>query len=103
MYSIRYIFESMNLHDYFLSEGALTVAQLRLRIHAASDAQIRQWQHRYADRQPSFENCVAIEQATQGLVTVAELRPDGRWARVADAAWPHPGGRPVVDFAKAQA
>lgn len=41
-----------------------------------SDAQIRQWRHRYAGRIPSAENCVGIEKATGGVVTRQELRPD---------------------------
>lgn len=90
----------MNLHDYLSSKGALSVTELRSRIGAGSDAQIRQWQHGYAGRQPSFENCVAIERATCGAVAVEELRPDERWARLPDAAWPHPDGRPVMDFAR---
>ena len=93
----------MNLHDYLKSDGALSVAELRERIKVPSDAQIRQWQHGYADRLPSLENCVAIESATGGLVTVEELRPKGAWARIPDAAWPHPAGRPVVDYATTQA
>lgn len=65
----------MNLHDYLASDGALTVAQLRDRIGAKSDAQIRQWQHRYADRQPSPESATAIERATGGAVKRWDLRP----------------------------
>ncbi len=89
----------MILHDYLSSPGALTVAQLRERIGAQSDAQIRQWQHGYADRKPSFENCVAIEYATAGRVTVEELRPADMWTRVVDPVWPHSAGRPLLDFA----
>ena len=77
----------------------MTVAQLRDRIGALSDAQIRQWQHGYADRKPSFENCVAIERATEGAVTVEDLRPNDLWTRVQDETWPHPNGRPLLDFA----
>lgn len=97
-----YILAFMNLHDYLSSPGALTVAQLRERIGAPSSAQIRQWQHGYAGRKPSFENCVAIESATAGAVTVEEIRPVGFWMRIADPAWPHPLGRPVLDFAAGQ-
>lgn len=88
----------MNLHEYLSSPGALTVAQLREKIGALSDAQIRQWQHGYAGRKPSFDNCVAIELATGGLVTVEELRPGELWMRIADPAWPNLQGRPVLDF-----
>lgn len=66
---------SMNLRDYFDSPGALSVAQLRERIGVKSDAQVRQWQHGYADRQPSPEYSVAIERATEGAVRRWDLRP----------------------------
>lgn len=82
----------MHLRDYFDSPGALTVSQLRERIGAKSDAQIRQWQHGYADRQPSPEYCVAIERATDGKVPRWDLRPDD-WNRI----WPEligPDGKP---------
>lgn len=73
----------MNLHEYLSSDGALTVAQLAERIGVKSDAQIRQWQHGYAERKPGPEYCVAIEKATDGKVTRQELRPDD-WM----AIWP---------------
>ena len=89
----------MNLLEYLATPGSLSVSQLRERVGAQSDAQIRQWQHGYAERKPSFENSVAIERATEGQVTVEEIRPDATWLRVKDRAWPHPKGRPVLDFA----
>jgi Putative antitoxin of bacterial toxin-antitoxin system, YdaS/YdaT len=92
----------MKLHEYLSQPDSLSVAQLRERVGAQSDAQIRQWQHGYAERKPSFDNSVAIEKATDGQVTVEELRPDGPWLRVKDKAWPHPKGRPVLDFAHAE-
>ena len=66
----------MKLNDYFGSPGALTVAQLRERIGALSDAQVRQWQHGYGDRKPGPQYCVAIERETGGQVTRRDLRPD---------------------------
>lgn len=47
------------------------------------------------------DRCPAIERATDGRVTVEELRPDlaGRWYRVPDPDWPHPKGRPLLDVA----
>ena len=45
------------------------------------------------------EECPAIERATSGAVTCEELRPNVRWARIPDPSWPHPSGRPVVDYA----
>lgn len=41
----------------------------------------------------------AIERATEGRVTVEQMRPDVRWARIPDPAWPHPQGRPCIDVA----
>lgn len=78
----------MTLNEYLRREGALSVSALRLRMveygsPIKSDAQIRQWQHRYAGRYPSPLNCVAIEYATGGLVSRKDLRPCD-WA----AIWP---------------
>lgn len=73
----------MKLREYFSHQVGLTVSELRQRIGAKSDAQIRQWQHGYAGRLPSPENCVAIELATNGAVTRRDLRPED-WQRI----WP---------------
>ena len=43
------------------------------------------------------EHCPGVEKATGGKVPCEELRPDLFWVRVPDPAWPHPGGRPLVD------
>jgi hypothetical protein len=45
------------------------------------------------------ERCPPIERATEGRITCEELRPDVRWQRVPDPAWPHPQGRPCLDVA----
>ncbi|MDA8456024.1 helix-turn-helix domain-containing protein [Acidovorax sp. GBBC 3334] len=81
----------MTLDEYLQLHDALSVRQLRMRMaqHGSpikSDAQIRQWQHRYAQRIPSPINCVAIEQATDGRVTRQDLRPHD-WASI----WPELG------------
>jgi DNA-binding transcriptional regulator YdaS (Cro superfamily) len=55
-----------------------------------SNAQLRQWQHGYADRAPSPENCVALELATDGNVTRKELRPNDWWL-----LWPELDGSAV--------
>ena len=51
---------------------------------------------------PPPERCPAIERATDGRVTVEELRPDlaARWYRVPDPDWPHHKGRPLLDVAR---
>jgi DNA-binding transcriptional regulator YdaS (Cro superfamily) len=48
---------------------------------------------------PPPDRCPAIERATAARVTCEQLRPDVRWHRVPDAAWPHPDGRPCIDVA----
>lgn len=48
---------------------------------------------------PPPDRCPAIERATSGRVTCEELRPDVRWQRIPDPAWPHPNGRPCIDVA----
>ena len=73
----------MTLDDYFASEGALSIAELRDRVGVKSDAQIRQWRHGYADRQPSPEYAVSIERATGGRVRRWDTRPND-WHRI----WP---------------
>ena len=45
------------------------------------------------------DRCPDLERATAGRMTCDEARPDVRWQRVPDAAWPHPGGRPCIDVA----
>lgn len=59
----------MELSEYFLTPGALTVKQLRERIDAKSDAQVRQWRDAYQGRRPSPIYAVAIERVTGGLVS----------------------------------
>lgn len=88
----------MKLHDYLQKPGSRTVSQLCEMGVAKSDAQIRQWQHGYADRRPNPDNRVALERATDGEVNVEEWGADCKWTRVKDRHWPHPGGRPLLDF-----
>lgn len=83
----------MKLSKYLGSKGALTVAELAARI-GVSEAQLRQWQHGYAGRQPSPANCVAIERETGNRVRRWDLRPND-WHLI----WPEligqPGAPPV--------
>jgi DNA-binding transcriptional regulator YdaS (Cro superfamily) len=55
----------------------------------------------WAGRVPP-DRCPHIERATEGAVTVEQLRPDVRWVRVPDPAWPHAAGRPCIDVAAPQ-
>ena len=73
----------MTRNDFLKLPDVMSVSELRVAIGAKSDMQIRQWQHGYADRVPSPENCVSIEQATKGAVTRRDLRPED-WHRI----WP---------------
>lgn len=50
-------------------------------------------------RQIPGHRCPSIERAVQAQVTCEDLRPDIRWHRVPDPAWPHPQGRPCIDVA----
>lgn len=50
-------------------------------------------------RQVPEHRCPSIERAVQAQVTCEDLRPDIRWHRVPDPAWPHPQGRPCIDVA----
>lgn len=89
----------MTLNEYLQTEGALSVAELRRRMvdlgsPIKSDAQLRQWQHHYADRSPSPLNCVAIEKATEGQVTRKDLRPHD-WASI----WPELAAPPPLSLA----
>lgn len=75
--------QPMDLKTYFQQPGSMTVREMKEAIRVKSDVQIRQWQFGYANRRPSPENCVSIEQATNGQVSRQDLRPDD-WR----AIWP---------------
>ncbi len=49
------------------------------------------------ERPIPVDRCPAIEHACRAEVRCEDLRPDIRWVRIPDAAWPHPAGRPLVD------
>ncbi|MCA3109858.1 MAG: helix-turn-helix domain-containing protein [Rhodocyclaceae bacterium] len=49
------------------------------------------------------DRCPSLELASHGDVTVEQMRPDIRWTRVRDRKWPHPAGRPLVDYSEAAA
>lgn len=46
------------------------------------------------------DHCPALERESGGNFTVEQMRPDVRWHRVPDPAWPHPDGRPLIDVAE---
>lgn len=66
----------MNLHDYLNSPGAMAITALSGAIGIKNVAQLRQWQHGYAGRIPGPENCVAMEQVTNGAIRRWDLRPN---------------------------
>ncbi|WP_181145911.1 transcriptional regulator [Burkholderia multivorans] len=84
----------MDLDQYLSSPGALSVSELRKRMLALgypvrSNAQIRQWRHKYSSRVPSPENCMGLELATSGAVRREDTRPDDWWK-----IWPELKGAP---------
>lgn len=64
-------------------------------------AVVNQWVSGF--RPIPIKYCHAIERQTNGAVTCEDLRPEEPWRRIPDASWPHPGGRPVLDFAAKEA
>lgn len=88
----------MDLNAYLSRGGSERTTEFAGALGVNPD-QVRQWRYAHAGRVPSPENCVAIELASGGLVTVDELRDDKRWIRTTDPAWPHPLGRPCLDVA----
>lgn len=82
----------MRLDDYLKSDAGLSVSTLRQAIGAKNDAQIRQWQHGYANRKPGPLYCIAIERATKGAVTRRDLRPDD-WHEY----WPELANQPATE------
>ena len=68
----------MNLDAYFSRPGSPSMAVFARDMGLNAD-QVRQWRHGHDGRQPSPENCTAIEQATDGNVMRWDLRPDDWW------------------------
>ncbi|WP_185634063.1 transcriptional regulator [Burkholderia stagnalis] len=69
----------MNLDQYLSQPDAMTVSELRARMQqfgyrVKSNAQIRQWRHKYSGRVPNPENCVGLERVTNGVISRRELR-----------------------------
>ncbi|WP_232457273.1 transcriptional regulator [Burkholderia ubonensis] len=71
----------MDLDQYLARPGAMSVTELLAQMQALgyrvkSNAQIRQWRHRYGGRAPSPENCVGLERVTRGAISRRDLRPN---------------------------
>lgn len=50
-------------------------------------------------RTASAELAFNIERESHGAVPVDELIEGSAWKRIPDPDWPHPEGRPLLDFA----
>lgn len=84
----------MRLSEFLHARGSQSVLAEQV---GCAPQLVWQWARGVRDVPPS--RCAAIERATEGRVSCEELRPDVRWQRVPDAAWPHPAGRPCIDVA----
>ena len=91
----------MNLTDYLADKPRGTSTDLAERL-GVNRVLVSQWTSDKPRAVP-VEHCPALERATGGAVTCEEQRPDVRWHRATDAAWPwHPQGRPLVDPSRAE-
>ena len=68
----------MELKTFLDSREGMTAAELARAI-GVKDAQVLQWKHGYESRKPSPAYCLAIERATDGIVTRKDLRPHDYW------------------------
>lgn len=84
----------MDLHTYVSERGMQTKLAQQIR---AQPQLVWQWAN--GIKPVPAERCPDIERETAAKVTCEELRSDVRWHRVTDPAWPHPGGRPLIDVA----
>ncbi|WP_309934049.1 transcriptional regulator [Variovorax paradoxus] len=85
----------MDLRTYLSSAGRGAASRLSREI-GVLPVLISQWAS--GARPVPAEHCPAIERATNGAVTCEALNPSEPWRRIADEAWPHLKGRPVLDF-----
>jgi len=69
------------------------------RLIGVEPAQLNQWLK--GKRPIPDDKAVAIEFEAGAKVTVEQLCPAAAWVRVKDKAWPHVGGRPLLDLVKA--
>lgn len=67
------------------------------RLLKVSQSAVGQWAA--DDRPVPLDRAVEIEQVLGAQITCEELRPDARWFRITDPAWPHRDGRPLLDVA----
>jgi len=89
----------MELKLYVAERGAQS--KLAARIEAQPQLV---WQWANGVKPVPAERCTLVEQATEGACSCEELRPDLRWHRVADPAWPwHADGRPLLDLTSVRA
>ncbi len=90
----------MDFSSYFSRPGAETLGEFGQAIGHSAD-QLRQWRYgngRAYCRRPPPAVAAKCEQASKGLMTCEEIRPDLVWARVTDETWLyHWRGRPLLD------
>ena len=88
----------MRLSDYLEPRGRQAALCRDISAHASD---VSTWAA--GERKVPPNRCADIERATDGSVTVEELRPDIAWVRLKDKAWRwHPKGRPAIDVAAAE-
>ena len=89
----------MDLKTYIASQPRGAGSDLAAKIDAPR-VLLTQWTVGDAPRAVPVDRCADIERATEGAVTCEEMRPDVRWHRVKDKAWPwHAKGRPLLEVA----
>lgn len=88
----------MKLSDYIKSDPGRGRQSALCKLIGAHAPDMSRW---ISGERPIPEpKCALIELYTRGESTCEENRPDIVWARIADANWPHPDGRPAIDLAK---
>ena len=85
----------MNLNTYLANHGRAAALS---RQTGFSPIMISLYRARRRGVPPA--KCPIIERLSGAQVTCEELRPDLPWARLPDPSWPHPQGRPVLDYSR---
>ena len=89
----------MELLEYLTKRGAQSALARAL---GCQPQLVWQWSRKVRD--VPVDRCPAIERETAGAVPCEEQRPDVRWVRIPDPAWPwHAEGRPLIDVSVAAA
>lgn len=89
--------QGMDLRTYLSAARRGEASRLSKKI-GVSPVLISQWAS--GTRPVPAEHCPALELETGGAVNCEALNASEPWRRIADKSWPHPKGRPVLDFAQ---